>query len=95
MVYFDSGLIQIPRHTQENPTKMTLTNELTNDVIEVVVIDMSDNPRSYVFDLSDLELMNGTYRYNLGSETGLLQVGDYVSVVKEYNNKRNSVVYEG
>lgn len=95
MVYFDSGLIQIPRHFNENPTKMTLTNEVTNDVIEVVVIDMSDNPRSYVYDLSNLALSNGTYRYELGSETGLLQVGDYVSVSKEYNNKRNTVVYEG
>jgi hypothetical protein len=55
---------------------------------------MSDNPRSYAFNFTNVTLDNGTYKYNLGSEVGLLQVGDYVSTSTEYNENRNNKVYE-
>lgn len=94
MVYFDSEMIQIPRHFNENPSVMTLTNELTGDVREINVEDMSDNPRMYVFHLGDLGLIDGTYRYNLGSEVGLMQVGEYVRTSQQYNEKKQNTVYE-
>lgn len=94
MVYFDTNLIQIPRHFNENPTKMTLTNEVTNKVTEIDVVNVSENPRVYALDMSGVELGDGTYKYNLGSEVGLLQVGDYVATSTEYKEKINNKVYE-
>lgn len=96
MIYFNYELVQIPRHFNENPLTMTLTNELTNEVTEVRVNNLSDNPRVYVFHFTSMEvkLDNGTYKYNLGSEVGLLQVGDYVAQSTEYNEKKQNIVYE-
>lgn len=96
MIYFNYELVQIPRHFNENPLTMTLTNELTNVETVVGVVNMSTNPRMYVYHFTEDEvhLDNGTYKYNLGSEVGLMQVGDYVSPATEYNEKKQNTVYE-
>lgn len=94
MIYFTKEVVQFPRHFNENPTRLILTNEVTNEVTELTVRNMSDNPRSYAFNFTSVTLDNGTYKYNLGSEVGLLQVGDYVSTSTEYNENRNNKVYE-
>lgn len=94
MVYFSNDLVQIPRHFDENPTKMTLTNEVTNVVTEIDVVNMSSNPRIYALDFTGVKLDNGTYKYNLGSEVGLFQVGDYVATSTQYNENRSNKVYE-
>lgn len=93
MVYFNDNLVQIPRHFNENPTKLILTNELTNSVTEIDVVNMSSDNRMYAFNI-DVDLDNGTYRYNLGSEVGLFQVGEYVATSTEYKETRNNKVYE-
>lgn len=93
MIYFKMEMMKFPKHFNQNPTKMKLINELTNNEIEVEVEDLSVNPHFYEFDLTDIELTNGTYRYELGKEVGLLQVGDYVAVATEYNEKKNNIEY--
>ena len=94
MIYFEKGLLQFPRHFDENPTRMVVINELTGTSYEILVVNMSDNPRYYAFDFSDVELDNGTYRYQVGNEVGLMQVGDYVAQTTQYNEKKQNVVYE-
>ena len=44
--------------------------------------------------MSEVTLKDGTYRYQIGEEIGLFQVGDYVSVSTEYNENRQNIVYE-
>jgi hypothetical protein len=56
--------------------------------------DLSQDDRYYLIDLSNVELKDGTYKYQIGSEVGLLQVGDYVAQSTEYNDKKQNKVYE-
>lgn len=94
MVYFEVGLVKFPKHFDENEGKLILKNEMTGEIIEIEVEDQSENNHFYLFDIQH-DLKNGTYRYNYGKEVGLLQVGDYVSPVNEYNERKTNIVYEG
>ena len=91
MIYFNSGMIQIPRHSSESADKLVLINELTDEVFEFEFTDMSSDSKYYLIDLagsdSDFDLPVGTYRYQIGNEVGLWQVGDYVSTSPQYNDK--------
>ena len=96
MIYFEEGMIKIPRHSSENADKLVLINELTNEKLEFNVVDSSDDDRYYLIDMSQVtDLPNGTYRYEYGVEVGLWQVGDYVSESPTYNEKKQNIVYEG
>ena len=99
MVYFNGGIVQIPRHSSESADKLVLKNELTDEVAEFDFTDLSDDSRYYLIQLpvtdSDFYLPVGTYRYEVGSEVGLFQVGDYISTSPEYNERKQNIVYEG
>ena len=94
MIYFEKETLRFPRHSAEISDKMTIVNELTGDVQEVEFTDLSVDDRYYLIDCSDLELKDGTYRYQIGPECGLMQVGDYVATSTEYNVKKTNTVYE-
>lgn len=94
MVYFDKETLQFPRHFAENSDELLLKNELTGDERTIEFEDLSDNTSYYLIDMSGITLKDGTYRYQIGPEVGLLQVGDYVSESTEYNEKKQNVVYE-
>jgi len=94
MIYFNSETLQFPRHSSEKSDELVLTNELTDEVTKVKFEDQSDDSRFYLIDVSDLSLKDGTYRYQIGSEVGLLQVGDYVADTTQYNEKKQNIVYE-
>lgn len=94
MIYFEKETLRFPRHSAEISNKMTIVNELTGDVQEVEFTDLSVDDRYYLIDCSDLELKDGTYRYQIGHECGLMQVGDYVATSTEYNVKKTNTVYE-
>lgn len=95
MIYFESGMIKIPRHSNENADELVLINELTDDRLEFAVTDMSEDSRYYLIDMTGEDIPVGTYRYELGSEVGLWQVGDYVSTSPTYNERKQNIVYEG
>lgn len=94
MIYFENETMQFPRHSAETSNKLVVINELTDEKNELEFIDLSDDDRYYLIDLSNLELKDGTYRYQIGSEVGLMQVGDYVSESTQYNEKKQNTVYE-
>lgn len=94
MVYFKNNLIKFPRHFNDFSTKMILINELTNDKLELDFVDRSDSDRYYLIDLSNLTLRNGSYRYEIGKDIGLMQVGDYIAPSTEYKETKINVVYE-
>ena len=94
MIYFDKETLQFPRHSAIKSNKMLLKNELTSDEITIEFEDLSDNSSYYLIDMSGTTLKDGTYRYQIGDEVGLLQVGDYVSESTQYNEKKQNVVYE-
>lgn len=95
MIYFSNEKIKFPRHFAEVSTKIVLINELSNEKTELDFVDESDSDRYYEIDLSNLELKNGTYKYKIGKEVGLMQVGDYEPTqVTEYNEKKTNVIYE-
>lgn len=96
MIYFDSGMIKIPRHSPENSDELVLINELTGEKLTFEIEDLSQDDRYYQIDMTGVtDLPVGTYRYELGEEVGLWQVGDYVSVSPTYNEKKTNIVYEG
>ena len=94
MVYFEKETLQFPRHSVEFDDELVLTNELTGESMKIEFTDLSTDDRYYMIDLSDVDLANGTYRYQIGPEVGLMQVGDYVSTSTEYNEKKQNIVYE-
>ena len=94
MIYFDKETLQFPRHTAEKSSEMVLTNELTGETNTLEFIDLSQDERYYLIDLSNIVLKDGTYRYEIGPEIGLMQVGDYVNTNTEYNEKKQNIVYE-
>ena len=94
MIYFKNDLIQFPRHSSEISRKLVITNELTDEVLELNFTDRSDDDRYYLIDLSNLTLRDGSYRYQIGSEVGLMQVGDYIGISTEYNERKQNTVYE-
>lgn len=94
MIYFDKETLQFPRHSAEISNKLVMKNELTGDESTIEFDDLSDNPNFYLIDMSGVTLTDGTYRYQIGGEVGLLQVGDYVSESTQYNEKKQNVVYE-
>lgn len=95
MIYFSNEKIKFPRHSNEISTELVIINELTNEKTELDFVDESDDDKYYEIDLTNLELKNGTYKYIIGKEIGLLQVGDYQPTeVTEYNEKKTNVVYE-
>lgn len=99
MIYFDSGMVQIPRHSPETADELVLTNELTGERLTFDIVNLSDDDRYYLIGFgdsdSDFDLPVGTYRYELGEEVGLWQVGDYISVSPTYNERKTNIVYEG
>ena len=94
MIYFENETMQFPRHSTETSNKLVVINELTDEKNELEFIDLSDDDRYYLIDLSNLELKDGTYRYQIGSEVGLMQVGDYIAESTQYNEKKQNTVYE-
>lgn len=94
MIYFEKETIQFPRHSVEFDDKLVLTNELTGEKTEIDFFDYSTDDSYYMIDLSDVDLANGTYRYQIGPEVGLMQVGDYISESTQYNEKKQNIVYE-
>lgn len=94
MIYFDKETLQFPRHSAEISNELVLKNELTGDESIIEFEDLSDNSSYYLIDMSEVTLKDGTYRYQIGDEVGLLQVGDYVSESTQYNENRQNVVYE-
>ena len=94
MVYFEKETLQFPRHSVEFDDELVLTNELTGESMKIEFTDLSTDDRYYMIDLSDVDLANVTYRYQIGPEVGLMQVGDYVSTSTEYNEKKQNIVYE-
>lgn len=94
MIYFEQETIQFPRHSAEKSNKLVITNELTGVSTVIEFVDLSDDERFYLIDMSGVDLMDGTYKYSIGSEIGLMQVGDYVSTSTEYNENRSNKVYE-
>ena len=94
MIYFDKETLQFPRHSAEISNNLVLKNELTGDEKTIEFEDLSDNSSYYLIDMSEVTLKDGTYRYQIGSEVGLLQVGDYVSESTQYNENRQNIVYE-
>lgn len=93
MIYFLKGSIKFPRHSSENSNILTIINELTGDKTAVEFTDLSLDDRYYMIDCSSIELKDGTYRYMIGQETGLMQVGDYNNPNPEYENKKENKVY--
>lgn len=95
MIYFNESLLQIPRHSAENSDEMVLINELTGESIKGKFTDLSTDNRYYLF-VPDAftDLIDGTYRYQIGYEVGLCQVGDYVIESTHYNEKKQNTVYE-
>ena len=94
MIYFENETLQFPRHSGETSNKLTVINELTGESNTLEFVDLSQDERYYLIDLSNVELKDGTYRYQIGPEIGLMQVGDYVAQSTEYNEKKQNVVYE-
>ena len=95
MVYFNENLLQIPRHSGENSDELVLINELTGEKIEGEFTDQSTDTRYYLFVPDDFtDLSDGTYRYQIGDEVGLMQVGDYVNNSPQYNETKQNTVYE-
>ena len=94
MIYFENETLQFPRHSGETSNKLTVINELTGESNTLEFGDLSQDERYYLIDLSNVELKDGTYRYQIGPEIGLMQVGDYVAQSTEYNEKKQNVVYE-
>ena len=94
MIYFENETLQFPRHSGETSNKLVMTNELTGETYTLEFIDLSQDERYYLIDLSNFTLKDGTYRYEIGPEIGLMQVGDYVNTNTEYNEKKQNIVYE-
>lgn len=112
MVYYSSGNVKFPKHFNENPTTLKITNELSGKSYSVNLSDLDSNPRYYLLNLSvfvvnglssttttttrlsGVVITKGTYRYEYGSERGLLQVGDYTAQKTEYNVSKTNKVYE-
>lgn len=94
MIYFENDLIQFPRHSGETSDKLVMTNELTGESDTLEFVDLSQDERYYLIDLSNVELKDGSYRYQIGPEIGLMQVGDYIAQSTEYNEKKQNIVYE-
>lgn len=95
MIYFNENLLQIPRHGGENSNELVLINELTGEKYEGTFTDQSTDTRYYLFVPEGFDdLIDGTYRYQIGSEVGLCQVGEYVNVAAQYNEKKQNTVYE-
>lgn len=94
MIYFESETVQFPRHSAETSNKLIVINELSGEKNTLEFVDLSQDDRYYLIDLSNVELKDGTYRYQIGPEVGLMQVGDYVAESTEYNEKKQNIVYE-
>lgn len=94
MIYFENETLQFPRHSAEISNKLIVINELSDEKNTLEFTDLSQDDRYYLIDLSNVELKDGTYKYQIGSEVGLLQVGDYVAQSTEYNDKKQNKVYE-
>jgi len=94
MIYFENETVQFPRHSAVTSDKLVVTNELTGEQNTLEFVDLSQDDRYYMIDLSEVELKDGTYRYQIGPEVGLMQVGDYVAQSTEYNEKKQNIVYE-
>ena len=98
MIYFNDNLVQIPRHSAEESNELTLINELTGETLSFDIVDLSDDDRYYLIAFGgsedEFDLPAGTYRYQIGDEVGLWQVGDYVSDTPQYNEKKQNTVYE-
>lgn len=94
MIYFENETLQFPRHSAETSNKLIVINELSDEKNTLEFTDLSQDDRYYLIDLSNVELKDGTYKYQIGPEVGLLQVGDYVVQSTEYNDKKQNKVYE-
>lgn len=97
MIYFSNDFIRFPRHFGSNSEtySLNLVNTTTHKRYEIVLENTSDLTGFYLFDFSEVELEDGIYRYDFNGEVGLLQVGNFEYVKKEYNNETEHKVYEG
>ena len=109
MIYIekDSISIQIPRHYRKfNPSgrerlHLYLYNPATQKEYYFVCADYKDYDLIYNFenlDFSNLE--NGEYEFRLNDgmdniETGIIQVGKFKNTNKQYEYKKEGIVYGG
>lgn len=94
MIYFTNEIIKFPKHFNQTADEIQFINEMTGEINTLEVEDLSVDPRYYEFDFSNLVLKSGTYKYVIGQDLGLMQVGDYIRQTQEYNEIKQNVVYE-
>lgn len=82
--------------------RLKLTNNLTKTDYEFEVVDKGNSTLFYNFEIILPQgIKDGEYSYKLFNEkemeiaTGLLQVGEYVPLKKEYKNKKQIIEYNG
>lgn len=82
--------------------RLKLTNNLTHSEVFLVVKDKGATANFFCFDIElPTGMVDGEYTYTLYDDrdskiaSGLLQIGEYQRVIKEYNKKENMKVYNG
>lgn len=107
MVYFERNTNEtliIPRHLQSISRQfdLTLVNNLTNEVVSYPnITSTSNNPKLYCFYINTSELIEGEYTYYIKDkrdvivDSGLCALIGEEEVRKEYQNEKNTIVYNG
>lgn len=107
MVYFERNTNEtliIPRHLQSisRQFNLILVNNLTSEVVSYPnIISTSKNPKLYCFDINTSELLKGEYTYYIKDkrdvivDSGLCVLSGEEEVKKEYQNEKNTIVYNG
>lgn len=95
MIYYEESKILIPKHYKDSPIELILINNLTNQEFKFTELeDLSDNSFYYEFAINLDALDTGEYTYKFGKEIGLLTVGNYSPIIKEYQTNNTRIQYE-
>ena len=96
-------------YTNETDKKLILPRYLSNNDISVLVLrnnttgaeftydlseDVSTNKFFYEFNISLDSLFTGEYTYTLGSDKGMITVGNYIPTTKQYQYNTNRIQYD-
>lgn len=105
MIYIqkDTKIIQIPKHVDTYNTEFTLVlyNPIDNKSYSFSGLRSVGTDLIYEFeDLNFSDLTNGEYEYSLSDveqtlENGLVQIGDYKKINKQYETTTTGKQYNG
>lgn len=99
MVFVEDKTLEVelkfPKNNYDFPESYTISlkSQATNQTYEFEAVDIGELRDYYIFKLDLSEVRDGEYEYKIGSDKGVMQIGNRQSAYTGYTDNRTYIEY--